>query len=139
MKTNHVRSFSDTAAIGLSIVCTIHCLFLPLMLVLLPTTMALALEGEAFHKSMLFLVVPASAIALTLGCKQHKNKYVAITGIVGVVILLLSGTVVEHSMNELSEKMGTVIGAGLIAISHCWNYRLCQHQHSDECNCAAAE
>ncbi|OED42563.1 hypothetical protein AB833_06015 [Chromatiales bacterium (ex Bugula neritina AB1)] len=136
-KTNQIRFFSDTAAISLSILCTIHCLFLPIVLVLLPTTAAMALEGEAFHQSILLLVLPTSALALFIGCKQHKNYFVAISGIAGVLILLLAGTVLEHAMSETSEKIATLIGAGLISLSHCWNYRLCRHQHSDDCNCAA--
>ena len=50
--------FLDGAAIGLSALCAIHCLMLPVALTLLPVIATLPLGDESFHKALLFLVIP---------------------------------------------------------------------------------
>lgn len=47
MKT--AQEYTDNFAIGLSMLCAIHCLLLPLILVALPSLGALQLQNEAFH------------------------------------------------------------------------------------------
>ena len=55
--------FLDGAAIGLSALCAIHCLALPIALTMLPVIATMPLGDESFHKALLFLVIPASAIS----------------------------------------------------------------------------
>ena len=68
MKT--VQEYTDKFAIGLSMLCAIHCLLLPLLLIALPSISALQLQNEAFHFWMLATVIPTSLYALTIGCKK---------------------------------------------------------------------
>ena len=70
MKT--VQEYTDKFAIGLSMLCAIHCLLLPLLLVALPSISALQIENEAFHFWMLAAVIPTSLYALSMGCKKHQ-------------------------------------------------------------------
>ena len=37
---------------------------------------------------MLWLVLPTSCVALFLGCRKHKRLSIAVTGIVGMAILV---------------------------------------------------
>lgn len=50
----------DKFAIGLSAMCAIHCLAVPVLLVLLPSAAALGLGNEQFHFWMLVAVLPSS-------------------------------------------------------------------------------
>ena len=70
--TTTYRSTADKAAIGLSLLCALHCLALPLFLSLFPALVAIGFEDERFHLLMLVSVVPMSLFALTLGCRQHQ-------------------------------------------------------------------
>ena len=88
MKTTQV--LTDKLAIGLSLACAIHCLLLPILLVLLPSMAALQLDNEAFHLWMVIAVIPSSAYALSLGCKQHKRYQLLILGCTGVTLLVLA-------------------------------------------------
>ncbi|WP_043316303.1 MerC domain-containing protein [Microbulbifer sp. HZ11] len=119
-------------AIGLSAMCTIHCLALPLVLALVPSMAALGLDNEAFHLWMVLAVIPTSVYALTMGCKQHKRYRVVVLGGAGLG-LLATAVLLGESAGELGEKLLTVAGASLVAFGHLWNYRLCQ-QPSD-CAC----
>jgi len=89
-----LQLISDKFAIGLSMLCTIHCLLLPLMVAVLPSVMAFDLTGERFHIWMLVAVLPISIYALTIGCKEHQRLGVFI--LVGIgLLLLVSGLFAE--------------------------------------------
>ncbi len=124
--------FFDKMAISLSLLCVLHCLALPLLLVLLPSLVALQLDNEAFHLWMVLAVIPTSTYALTMGCKRHKQYRFLAFGVIGL-FLLLSALVGEEIIGEVSEKILTVLGAVCIAYGHFRNFRLCQ-QH-EECPC----
>ncbi len=128
-------ALTDKVAIGLSMVCTLHCLALPMLLVVLPSAVALPLDNEAFHLWMIIAVIPTSVYALTLGCRQHKRYRLLILGITGLAMLITALLLEGTGIGEVSEKPLTVLGAALIAIGHGFNYRLC-HQHKQaSCDC----
>ncbi len=130
----NLRNLSDKTAIGLSAACTAHCLLLPLALTWLPTSAALTLQDEAFHWSMVLLVIPISLFALRVGCKEHQHNRVLILGLIGI-LLLISAVLFGHDLvGELGEKLITVLGSALIAVGHIWNFKLCQ-AHED-CDCS---
>ncbi|MBT3888839.1 MAG: MerC domain-containing protein, partial [Nitrosomonadaceae bacterium] len=56
---------TDKFAIGLSLICAIHCLALPLLLIILPSMIALQLDNEIFHTLIIITVLPVSIFALT--------------------------------------------------------------------------
>ena len=132
-----LQVLSDKTAIGLSLLCTLHCLALPFVLVLFPSMAALQLDNEAYHFWMIIAVIPISMYALTLGCKQHKRKYLLVVGSVGLMFLLMAVFLPEPLIGEWGEKSLTLIGASIIAVGHYINYRLCQLKHT--CTCPQTE
>lgn len=133
MKT--VQAAADKLAIGLSMVCAIHCLALPLLLVLLPTIAVLQLNNEAFHVWMVVAVIPTSIYALTLGCKQHKRHQLLILGAVGLTLLIMALVLGEERIGEAGEKILTALGSTFVALGHWFNYRLCRAQKNKNCAC----
>ncbi len=127
------QTLTDKMAISLSLLCAIHCLAFPFMVVVLPSLAALQLDEEVFHFWMLSAVIPTSTYALTMGCKQHKNYSVFMLGLLGLFVLVFSAIVVKSLLGELWEKIMTSLGAGIIAYSHYRNYRLCQDQGNCVC------
>lgn len=127
-----VQVIADKAAISLSFICTIHCLALPVLTVFLPVITALNLDDERFHLWMLVAVIPTSLVALTIGCKKHKNAGVLLLGFGGLSVLGASTFLGHAILGEIGEKVFTVFGACLIAAGHFLNYRLCRHVN---CEC----
>lgn len=123
--------FADRVAIGLSGLCVIHCLVLPLLIVVLPSLAALPFNDEKFHLWMIFAVIPVSIFALFLGCKRHNNYQVLAFGVIGLV-LLVAAVMGEELLGEVGEKALTLVGAAFIAFGHFRNYRLCQQR--DDCH-----
>lgn len=128
-----VQEITDKVSIGLSLLCAIHCLVLPFILVLLPSLAALQLDDEAFHIWMLVAVFPTSVYALTMGCKRHKRYRLLALGAAGLTLLSFAAFLGHEIAGEYGEKILTVLGASLIAAGHFANFRLCQ-KHSD-CAC----
>ena len=130
---SQANQYADKIAIGLSSLCALHCLGLPLLWVVLPSASALNLNTEAFHVWIVFAVIPTSIYALTRGCKKHQYFHLLAIGFVGLAFLLLAIAIPHALLGEWGEKGLTLIGAGIIAYGHFKNFRLCQ-KHND-CAC----
>jgi len=122
----------DKAAIGLSLVCVIHCLLTPLAVVMIPALGATFLEDERFHYAVLFLVLPTSLLALGLGCRKHRRSGVLVIGLLGLAVLCSIPLLGEDATAELWEKICTVTGAAIIAYAHVRNFMLCQRHTCHE-------
>ena len=116
----------DQASIGLSFLCVVHCLALPVVLVLAPSLASLPLGDEHFHLWLVMLVVPTSSLALFLGCRRHRRWHISVWGITGVSVLLMTAVFGHSVLGEVGERAFTVIGAVLVAIGHGLNYKLCR-------------
>ena len=127
-----IQALTDRTSIGLSLVCAIHCLFVPVLLVALPSLASLPLESETFHVWMVVAVLPISIFALTLGCKKHKRYKIIFLGALGL-ISLISALLLESLIGEIGEKLLTLLGAGLIAWGHFTNFKLCQQHDNPDC------
>ena len=120
-----LQQFSDKVAIGLSFLCVIHCLFLPVLLILIPPISGLmAIDDEAFHIWLLYAVIPISVIALAMGYLHHRNINVFFVGIIGLGTLTLAALLGHDILGEYGEVILTVIGSLIIAFGHIRNYRL---------------
>jgi EamA domain-containing membrane protein RarD len=133
MKSNTLSI--DKMAIGLSMICTVHCLLLPIVLVILPTLSASIFGDEGFHQWLLIAVIPISVFALSMGCKSHKKLSVITTGLLGLAILTLAAFFGHDLLGELGEVMASLFGVLLIINSHLRNYALCKDL---QCQCEMA-
>lgn len=115
---------ADKAAIGLSILCTVQCLLLPVILVLVPAVSgALAFDDELFHRWLLFAVLPISLFAVISGYFHHRRIVALLVSCIGMA--LLSFVVVEghDRLGELGEVVVTVIGSLFVACGHYVNLK----------------
>ena len=128
-----LQPLSDKVAISLSGLCTLHCLALPLVVVLLPAGLALPLESEAFHIAMIVAVIPVSVYALTLGCRHHQRYQLLAMGALGL-LCLLAALMFEYALGDIGEKALTIVGTAVIAFAHVRNHRLCKKTQAS-CTC----
>lgn len=126
MRSGKMQMLMDRSAIALSTACAIHCLFLPVFVVMLPALSSTALGSESFHRFLLWFVFPISALALRQGCRRHKDKIVLMFGIIGLMLLVATAFVSEGILSENGERFLTVLGATSLAVGHIRNYRLCR-------------
>lgn len=121
-----LQTLTDKAAIGLSVLCIIHCLVIPVMLIIMPAMTVIALSDEFFHRWLLILVIPISLFALTLGCRKHKRYSIFLWGISGLILLVLLSYLGHDVLSETGEKLLTVLSATILAYGHLRNHQLCK-------------
>ena len=111
----------DRAAILLSGLCVVHCLAFPLLIVAAPLFGQFT-DGH-FHAQMLVVVIPLSTAALVFGFRRHNLSRVVLTGIVGMVLMTLGGTVMHEYFGIVADRAFTIVGAIVLAQSHWENSR----------------
>lgn len=112
------RNLADGAAIGVSMLCLVHCLALPTLLALAPWLIPGFMVDESFHVAAVVIALPISAFALASSL-QARPMVVVLAGL-GLALLLI-GTLVEEESLEVSI---TVCGALLVASAHIRNLLL---------------
>ena len=121
---------SDKFAMSFSAMCMIHCLFAPSLIILSYSSLALTVESELIHKTILLLTIPVSIFAISLGYKNHPNNSIIYTGIAGLTILI-SALLIEESIGENAGLILTTIGSLMIIACHYRNYRICKKVNCD--------
>ena len=109
----------DGAAVGLSALCLIHCLALPLVVAGLPFLAQFA-EGH-LHAQMLVIVLPLSIIALGLGFRHHRNGRIIAAGVVGMLLLAIGATLAHEHWGLAADRTFTIAGALILAAAHFYN------------------
>ena len=123
-----IRTIADGLGVVGATVCALHCIALPALLVLGSAVPTVFLDGESFHRSMLWLVVPSAVLAFALGCRRHKDRVVLLLGAVGIVGMVLAGTVLHDVVGEAAEKVVTLASAALLIAAHLRNFKLCRSE-----------
>ncbi|TMN77202.1 MULTISPECIES: MerC domain-containing protein [unclassified Pseudoalteromonas] len=137
MRSN--QSVMDRLAIGLSVLCTVHCFATPILLSLLPSIGALKLNSEQFHFWILVAVIPTSLLALSLGCKKHRRLRYISFGVVGITLMLVAVTLGGSLFGEVGEKGFTLLGSAFVAVAHWFNYQQCLKKSDDNCPCSSTQ
>lgn len=112
----------DRVAIAMSGLCMLHCLALPIVLLVIPVIDQLA--GEHFHLHALVFVIPVSVGALLLGFQRHRNAGVLACGAAGLGLLILGATWLHNDIGLLADRLSTLSGSVILAITHYANSRL---------------
>ena len=127
MKNNvNLRIDYDKTAIGLSVICLLQCLILPVSLLFFPVFFLLPLIEQWFHSLFLFLVVPISIFAIFLGCRKHKSYNIIFYGILGLTILIVNVIWGHDLFGESGEIISTAIGTSILSYGHIQNQKLCK-------------
>lgn len=126
-----VQTLLDRAAISASMLCMVHCLATPVLLIALPMLSSTFMADEAFHRFLLMFLLPISLIALSIGCRRHKDRGVLLLGGLGLVCLILAAWLGHDLLGESGEKVATVISGVILAFGHLRNYRLCRQDRCE--------
>ncbi|MDG2070657.1 MAG: MerC domain-containing protein [Pseudomonadales bacterium] len=124
----------DGMAVILSGTCMLHCLVLPLLVTLFPIVQGSLLEEKYFHLIMLVFILPTSLVALTVGCRRHRDPLTIILGTIGLTTLAISAFWGHELFGLSGERVVTTIGGLVLASAHILNFRCCRHvdcQHDE--------
>ena len=121
-----ILATTDKTAIAISTLCALHCLFTPLLVVMVPSLSTSLLAGELFHKLLVLVVVPLSVFSLFLGCQHHNRHRVLLVGALGIAVLVMTAIWGESLPSHDYEVILTLIGSLIVASAHILNFRLCR-------------
>ena len=123
-----MQKLFDTIGLTISGTCVMHCLFAPVTLILLPVFGLTVSQEEVLHEIFLYLIVPSAIIAITMGCKKHKDYSVAALASIGIILLVYA--VITHDTNtEQQVEVLTLFGSAFVVISHLRNFSLCRQNN----------
>ena len=107
----------DMFAVGLSALCVIHCVALPLLVAILPV-IAQAAENELVHKLIVVAAVPVSLRVIWKTLPLSENKLFIGVVFAGLALLLLAAFIEAVSAYE---QPITIAGAALLSSAHIWH------------------
>ena len=114
------RNYLDICGIGLSLLCVIHCVATPFIILLAPTIGAY-LESELVHEIALIFVLVMALPTFIRGYRQHGNIVSLVLGSVGISFLFLALLLAEVS--DKFETIVTVLGSIMTVTAHFYNIR----------------
>ncbi|MEM9054234.1 MAG: MerC domain-containing protein [Pseudomonadota bacterium] len=118
-------SFLDLSGIGLSALCLIHCLAMPLLAAALPV-LAVFSEAEWLHRAFVLLAIPVAGVA-AVTLRAGRDKVGILSLMVVALTLLIAGAFVEALHDH--ETTLTVAGAICLAAAHIWRWARHQALH----------
>jgi hypothetical protein len=118
---------ADLTGIALSFTCLIHCLALPLLLLLAPALSRWIALPEGVHAAILLLALPAAAIAMRGGWRRHQRMAPAGFAVAGLGLLALGLSAHEGWIAAAdpaaADRLLTSVGALTLAATHLLNWR----------------
>lgn len=152
--TCRTHGWLDHLAIGMAAVCAVHCLLTPILVIALPIIATSFFVHEDFHLWMILLVLPTTSFAIFMGCRKHKDRWVAALSAIGLSILFFAlmhermhtaahaeptahAAHCESCARDLSEEpipmhagaWFNTFGGLLLGSAHVRNFRLCRKSH----------
>lgn len=113
----------DKAAIGVSLVCVVHCLSIPFILAFGPALNLWFWGSEGFHLALLLVVIPLSLVAFGLGYRFHRNRKMLVPGILGLAVVTLSAILETFLIGPITAAIITTSGGALLIFAHLLNLK----------------
>ena len=118
--------FADYAGMAASMLCLVHCLAMPLLLLAFPL---LGLKGghhHGLHEALLLGVSVPVLLALVPGYLAHRDPAALLLGVAGLGAFLLAVLVVGPRFGEGFETVLAVASSVLLLGAHLRNHRYCR-------------
>ena len=126
-----MTEFWDRIGISASILCAIHCVLTPALVILIPFV-GHFLSASWVHITIAVVIFPVAVWALWSGYRRHRHPRILIAGGVGLA-LMAAGMTLENSdpsSRETALQTLLLISAGLtLAAAHWFNLRACRKRH----------
>ena len=119
--TQKSTDWLDGAAVALSVLCLVHCLALPFIVVGLPFLSQFS-DGH-LHAQVLVVVLPLSVMALSFGFRRHRDLRIVAAGALGMLLLATGATFAHTQLVLTADRAFTIAGSLILATAHWKNTR----------------
>ena len=107
----------DLCAVGLSTLCVLHCVALPVLAALMPLA-AQAADSELVHRVLVVAAVPVSLRVIWKTLPAAGNRLFVGAALIGLGLLLLAAFM--EAVSPYEEPI-TIVGGSLLGLAHLWN------------------
>lgn len=118
---------ADLLGITLSLTCLVHCLALPMAVLLAPALSRWIALPEGVHAAILLLALPVAAVAMSGGWRRHHRVAPGAWAAAGLALLALGLSAHEGWIAvddpEATDRLLTSLGALALASAHLANGR----------------
>ena len=133
--------FGDIAGMTASVLCLLHCLAMPLVILAFPM-LGLAHAHDTFHDTLIAANTLPVLLALVPGYLRHRDKTTLLVGCAGLALFLAAVFIVSPLLGEHAEAAVAVLSGFMLLYAHLRNSRFCKRcttrtQH-DGCHAAPA-
>ena len=108
----------DLCAVGLSTLCVLHCVALPVLVALMPA-IAQAAESELVHRVLVIFAVPVSLRVIWTTRPVSGNRLFLSAASLGLGLLLLAAFF--EAVSRYEEPV-TIAGGVLLGSAHLWHW-----------------
>jgi hypothetical protein len=123
----------DRLGMGLSLLCAVHCLVAPLIILSIPLLARYYLVHPLFHFLLALAIIPVGLLAFLSGIRHHHNWWVLVLGIPGLALVTMVPYMVHVLKFDWNEQIWMVVGSLLLMSAHLINRKSCvscrQHKH----------
>ncbi len=134
---------ADRWAIGLSVICMVHCLGTPFILTLSPLLQVSATNELLFHGVLLLPLLGFALWAFWRGYKLHQKKVSIVLGCIGFGLLFLGlvlheyfahwELIASHAHSHATDtafltswgSISTLVGSIFLIAAHAYNMKFC--------------
>lgn len=127
----------DDVGVFASSLCVTHCVLTPVVLIALPFAGLAFLGNEAVDRSLALVAIAVAVIAFIPGYRMHGSmKLVALVS-AGIACLLFAAFGADAIWGEAGDTVFTMLGGGIIVLSHCLNRSFCKACPTCEVECCS--
>lgn len=139
MKTNRrLRAASDFVGIGLSLLCLVHCLALPVLIAFAPAILRGLPGDDVTHRSLAVMIGIVGLLAFRSGYKVHHLRWVLAVFVTGLALVSIAAVLGEAVLSARGEVAITVCGGLLLVTAHLVNHSFCRSCAVHSCSQACA-
>ena len=116
-----INNIGDKISICLSVCCILHCIALPIIILIIPSFASFWINDEKIHLYLVLLAIPISLFTMIKSFKLHTSY--KCMSLAGVGLLLLISAIYMHDLGEMFEKSFTILVATILSMGHFLNIR----------------
>ncbi len=119
----------DVLGMGLSGLCIIHCIVLPLVVLLYPA--ANFTENHLIHDLIFVLIVLAALLAFLPHAIKEKSYKLLVLPVIGVVLMIVSNSIFHHEKSSINLIL-SLVGSLCLIVAHYKHFQAkncCEKNH----------
>jgi MerC mercury resistance protein len=129
-----VRTKADMVGIGLSALCVVHCLALPLLVSFAPAILRELPGDDLTHRVLAIGIALAGGLAFRSGYKVHRKGSILALFLLGIALISAAAVLGEAVLPAYGETGITVCGSLLLITAHWRNRSFCHSCAVDNCH-----